>query len=503
MSDQVAPVPQNNFLPRWYSLLLIILPLFLLAGFLRVYNLDQTGYEVDEIVNFHVPQQINQMGYPTIKPESLEKNNPYLFHPPSLYYFFAEVFRVFGENLLVARVVNVIFSMISLLLLYFMLLRSVGGRKAAFLGLLLLGTDGWLVMTNRMNYIENIQFTFILLGLLLYQQGVQKKETNYWLFFGSGVILGLAISLKLIGGYVLLAIGLNYLLQRKHHLGHLILMIMAVTTLFDVMAYFYYLFGDIFLEQSVLGHFARVTGERTSRGMNFGIWQIVTVIWQRYWIYITTVLAFVIGGIVAAGKFFQQLIRRPQVDTFFLSWCLSGLTLAAVSSLKSPHYLMLWLIPVYLLLAEQLAKFFTGKRLLFLPIFMILILGLNFYTWQNRFLTPRTDVLRAASEYINQNLPADAVVMTEPYVGFLINQNYLREYRDNLTQTQLAKVLAKKKVNYAAFYYSSTVKMSDSKLIWNIYHACQEIKIFEGFKDGIYLCKIPENFDFELAAEGQ
>jgi len=483
----------------------IIVPVLVLGIFLRFFWIGGTTYEVDEVVNWQVPEMINTVGFPTIKPEAGEPYHLYTFHPPILYYVLAGWFRLVGSSILSARILNAAFSIVAMVMLFFFMLKS-NGRKAAVLLFFFVMTDGWIVMTNRMNYLENGQMIAIVAAMWAYWWATKSTGESLRRYALAGALFGLVLCLKVIGGYIFLAVLIAFVLSRGKHLkGHCVLFTSAALVFLAYTGIMYANFGQMYLEQAFLVHFKRIVGTRESRGMNFGVMEILQVIVERYWIYGMTVLALLAGGLLVAGYFLKNLRQREFENIVWYSWGLSGLLVAALSSLKSPHYLMLWVIPLYAVISIKGAQWAKGVRLAYVPVLLLVVLGFNLFTWNTRFISHRGDAVRDSAAFIAESLPADAVVVTEPYIGFLIPQGYVREYRSDVDENYLKRVFVEKGVDYLAVYTSSTVRVSDSELLTRLVETCHNPINFKGFKDNVMVCKIdPQTFaEMKMEVEKQ
>jgi hypothetical protein len=247
----------------------------------------------------------------------------------------------------------------------------------------------------------------------------------------------------------------------------------------------YFSFGLLYLQAQVV-EFARLFGITSARGLNFGLSEVISVIADRYWIYITTVIAIVLGWPLAAWRYIQSLIKRTATayDTVVISWAVGAAVFAVASQLKSPHYMVLWLIPLYVFLAGEVGHWFRGKRLANVWILVIFFLAASIFTWNIRFMVSYDDSLRDSANYINTNLPPNAVIGTESYLAELFNQQYT-------AIEQLNTIDKVEKNDYLAIYTSSTASISSlSPIIQDWQQYCWPLQTFTGFKDQVTLCKV-------------
>src|SRR5207302_5505197 len=105
------------------------------------------------------------------------------------------------------------------------------------------------------------------------------------------------------------------------------------------------------------------------------------------------------------------------------SWATGGILFALGISLKSPHYIILWIVPLYLVLAWEIDEVFQNRRLptrlsgvsyrkqvLGLLLCVILLAG-DIFAFRARFLYVPGDSLQEVDAYINKTLPPTAVVL--------------------------------------------------------------------------------------------
>ncbi len=463
-------------------LLVLLIFIFALGTFFRVYNLNKTGLEVDESTNYDIATSMYKLGYPSTKPEFDASRQIFLFHPFFGYWLMAAWFKVAGgPSLLSARIFNVMVSLIVLMLI-FAFVNSIASRKTALLATLFVALDGWIVMINRMNYLENVQLILIIAGVWIFWKAIDWGD-KIWPYIAAGIALGIAISFKHIGVYLVLAVIANWLLMRKHHRGHLITLLTIVAIVAAYVGLLYWYCGQNFISQQVV-QFDRLFGFIGSRGLNYGPVETAKLIVQRYWIYITTVIALVLGWPFVIWRYIQNFFRKGRdTDTVVLSWALAGFLFAVGSRLKATHYLILWLVPLFIFLAIEIMNRAKGKWLILVVIVAVLFLVASIFTWNYRFVQVKGDTLRNTAKYINAKLPPMAIVATDEYVAALIKQPYMRI--DTVTAKRLEQA------DYLAIYQSSSETIKDLPNIIQMEDKyCEPIARFTGFKDNIELCKI-------------
>lgn len=458
---------------------------------LRLFAAFLAGVEVDEPIYQYTAAYTEQRGFPAIRATFGQPTVPFLYHPPFFSFLLAGWYHLLGTNsLFAARVLSTITSLIMLVLLY-SFVRVASSKSVALLALLLVGSDIWIVFTNQAVYIENSQMVLIILAMWAYWAAIHTEVTKgIWYvlrYLLAGLLVGAVITYKQIGVFLVLVILINLAFQRKHWLAHLYLFFVAATVVVSYGAYMHLAFGSLF-DTETLTQLRRTLGSRASPGLNYGPLTALSAVASTYWVFLTTILALVGGSVLVAVRTIQHLTgRRKQRDTLFLSWALGGVLFGVSIALKSPHYLILWLIPLYIVISSELVRGYKSLPILHqkrvMPAFMILLLMVNIWSFQARFLHLPGDTLFQADSYINATLPSTAVVATENYIGVDITRPYV-----NIAVLTTPKKLFYSGATYAAFYWSETQPLPAT--LGDINHFCIPLKTFNGFKDHVEVCQI-------------
>jgi len=500
---------------------LCVLPLVIfiltLGSFLRVYELDKTGMEVDESTNLavsmsiynnpsimriymeqtrmevsnnhatNVYMMIYDVGYPSTKAEYDGTQHIYLYHPLVYFALMAGWFKLVGPGILAARELNVVVSIIALLLVFMIMLRR--GKGTALLALLFITFDAWIIITNRMNYIENMQLVLILIGIWLFGRALRFSSSGPLPYVYAGIAIALAIIFKHIGVFLIIAIVANWLISRKNTRGHIITLLTIAVSVAVYVGIMFLIYGPNYITQQVW-QFNRLLGVTGSRGMNFSVGTMIKVILDRYWIFVTTVLAIVVGWPLVIWDYLKSLVKNNvnEEDGLIISWALAGCVFAVCSQLKGPHYLILWLVPTYIFMAGKIVNWFKGRSLPWISVIAVTFVVINLLTWNYRVQVQQGDTLRESANYISTNLPQDSVVVTEQFLGTLIDQQYLR-----IDQATTEKLM---KADYLAIYASSTQTIDDlPAIIQGWFYYCRPVlAVFKGFKDDVVICKINHDF---------
>src|SRR5260221_6364267 len=382
---------QHSAIQEW-----VIVGLFLaLALLVRLYAAFHTGLEVDEPIYRNAAALALRYGYPSLRPAYHHPVIPFLYHPPFFLFLLADWFKLWGStSYLTGRMFSVIISLIMLLLLY-VFTRQVLGRKVVLLALVLVGSDVWIIFTNKAIYLENSLMILIILAIWVYWRATHTSplsRSRYLVWYAlARLLVGCVIIYKQIGGFIVLVILLNLLLQRKHWLGHAVLYALMLLVVAGYGVGMHLAFGTLY-DTAMLDQLHRTLGEKAAPGLNDSVLAALQAIWSRYWIFLVTIVVLLGGSAITLIRYLQGMFRRRSLSQpVIVSWALGGVLFPLGISLKSPHYMILWIVPLYLMLAlagedmfrhrqyrGRLADFFRRKQVLGLLLCLLLLAGDSF-----------------------------------------------------------------------------------------------------------------------------
>lgn len=460
--------------------------LLVIAALLRFYEIrTRPGFEWDEPLYEAIARNVVKYGYPTLQVEEGKPWNPNLFHPPFDHYLKGYWFEITGlTGIGQARILAAIESLILLLLTY-LLVRYLAGRETSILALLLISSDGWLIYTNRLNLLENAMMPIGVAGLCLYALAFKKDRVRYYVL--AGVILALAAIYKHTGLYFLLVPILTWLLTRKAGEHHLVLFLVATNLiLFYIAGMSYFFEGDYWFQTLV--QVRRALGMVSSRGLTYGLPEVVQALNNGYWIFFVTIACLILGFAMVMIRFIQYFIRRQlHGNPILLNWSFAAILLLALVALKSPQYWIVMLVPLYAFLASELKQFFLRCRTALWAIlsFVIVILGLNMTTWYFLIVHQANNALLETYNYASQFIPENARVLTEECIGIQLKQIYynIQVHRD-------AEDLKRIKPNFVILYYSTTAKPPVSPGLNTLLQQSTLLREFSGFKEKIMIYKV-------------
>ncbi len=460
-----------------------------------------TGIEVDEPIYRFAAAYAAQYGFPAVRAAVGQPTIPFLYHPPFSLLILGEWFRIWhSTSYFTGRLFSVCISTLMLALLYLFVRRKIGLTEAV-LALLFTGSDGWIIFSNQGIYIENSQLILIILAVWAYWWAAEaestcwKQVTGRYLF--AGMVVGCVLIYKQIGGFIILSILANWLFRRRHHLGHLLLFIVAGSILIGYFLVMHLSFGTLF-DNATFVQIERTLWNRSSSGLTYSPWLALQAIGDHYFIFLSTIVVLVSGSTIAIIRSVQHLFKKRQGNTIVLSWALGGVIFALSISLKSPHYMILWLVPLYLLIIQEGCRWMRRRlailqRITWLALIASLLIFINLWSYQARFLHVPGNTLTAADAYINANISATATVITEDYIGVDIRPQYV-----NINFVQTPQAVFQSRADYIALYWSTTEPIPAS--LGNIASYCTPMAILSGFKDHIEVCHVDRHVLSKLYA---
>ena len=508
----------KNSLSEW----VMVTHLLVLAFLVRFYAALHTGIEVDEpiyrdaaamvlahiqalpdsLINNPMKQDTSTIallyGYPSIRPAYLHPTIPFLYHPPFYLWLLAEWFKLWGSSSYFTGRISSVFTSLILLLSLYLFVKDISNKKVAFLTLFLVGYDPWIIFTNQAIYLENSLTLFSLFAIWTYWRATcipaaERLLSLRW-YALTGLLAGWVIIYKQIGGYIVLVFLLNLLIQRKQWLGHIVLGATIGGVVLCYVLSMHSIFGQLY-DAATLDQLHRTIGTKAAPGLNDSVTLALQTAWNQYWMFLVTIVALIGGSVLVFIRYVREVLQRGSLPyhSALISWALGGIIFALAISLKSPHYLILWLIPLYIFLAHEIAqcwrirpniqwKLQIARLILSLLLLLSASIG-DIWGFQARFTHVPGDTLLQTDAYINNTLPSTALVDTQNYVGVDIVPPFL-----DITLVNTPQLILRDQVTYMALYWSSTQPVSPT--LGPVSRYCLPLHKFTGFKDFVEVCKI-------------
>jgi 4-amino-4-deoxy-L-arabinose transferase-like glycosyltransferase len=229
-------------------LLLVFGSALVIGTTIRLWYLSKApAWQLDEPVYYRISANL-QKG--VLSEHSLYgvPREPFLYQPPFYFLMLARWFDLVGASILHARVLGVALTALMQVAL-FRLLWKIHGLRLAVFAVVPVIFDAWLLYIERVSYIENALMLLIVIALLLYQRALERPS---WQRFAlAGLAVGCAVIFKQTGAYVLVAVLVMWLITRRDHRGHIVLIavaagviatyLIAMTSIYDTAGHSYFL----------------------------------------------------------------------------------------------------------------------------------------------------------------------------------------------------------------------------------------------------------------------
>lgn len=390
---------------------------------------SRPGWQYDEGVYLNVASNLLQHGTINEHITYGASWSPDLYQPPYYFLLLSRWFFLTGPGIYHARILGVLFSLGTLILLWRLLTR-LHRPQAALFAMLPIVFDGWLMYVQRVSYMENLLLMLVTAGMLLYQRALEKPE--WWRFIAAGIVLGFAVAVKYTGVSALAAILLCWLILHRSHGGHLLILSSALTTLAGctlLEASWFDVAGQDWWVQDTLVQVRRVLGIQSSGGTLTSPTVGLHLLLAQYDVFIASFA-------VAAITFLMMLRRlwtcyrarnwQPVADNALLwSWMVSGVAIFGVSSLKYTQYFALILVPIYAWFWTEAWHWRWNWRFLRILVTVAILAGMG--SFYERIASRYDNVFADVQAYAATSIPSNAVVVADEAIGDLIQQPYCQE----------------------------------------------------------------------------
>jgi 4-amino-4-deoxy-L-arabinose transferase-like glycosyltransferase len=411
---------------RRYALALVFTVVLAAGVAVRFWHLGVSpGWQWDEAIYLRVGQSV-QAGVLQEHPVFGAPWVPFLYQPPLYFVLLARWFDAVGASMYHARVLGVAATTVMLALLYRLLVK-IHGSRTALVAMIPVVFDGWLMYIERASYIENVLMVIIVAALLLYQRALDRPA--WYNFVLAGIGIGCAASFKQTGAYVLASALLCWLIIRREHRGHLLMLgvalaviivyLVAMVRMYDVPGHPWY------LDQSLV-QVRRVLGLQSSGGTLTSPAKLLHLLVAQYKYFVPSFLIAVIALLAGLRRLLQCYRARnwlpARSNALLFSWFSAGVVVFGFSSLKFPQYFALILIPGYCYLWTELstsgwpAVLRTGA-----PVAAALAGLASLFLVLPAF---QANPLKQVQQYAAASIPAQSVVVTEESIGDLIQQRW-------------------------------------------------------------------------------
>jgi len=277
------------------------------------------------------------------------------FYPPLFDSVAALSFSVLGVGLFSARLVSVLFSVLSLWVV-FEFTSEMYGKKAGLLSTVLLGIMPGYFWMSRMALLETTLLFFFTLALLFFYRWLQNKQTKYIFLCGLAVGFGILTKYQMIVTLLIIAVSIVFLArgQLKSAFSRFALLIatsLAVVVPWIVVAYQVY--ASKILEEWLYALQVGNPEKFAYSGRYLApIFYLIEMVWPYEIVHPISI--FLYGTGLTGLVFFALRHNRP--DRYMLIWFLSTFVFFTLITNKEWRY-VLPLFPVLAIAATILVLF--------------------------------------------------------------------------------------------------------------------------------------------------
>lgn len=475
--------------PAWHFAILGLM--LALGAVMRFWQIgSRPGWDWDEPVYANIIGNEAVHHTITLKEQWGVNSSPWLFHPPFHFLIAGEWFRLTGVGVTQARVWGASMAMVAILLLYFALRRMTSSQLAlAACGLLLI--DGWMVYAARVSSIENSLMVLILLAIWFYWRAMQAPTRTK--FVAAGVLVGMAVIYKFTGAYLLVAVGINWLIQRDKKLGRRHLQMigacLAVVAIYlGVMTVVYWKGGIDWFWMDNGVQVGRTLALNGSRGSFSTFGALISPLFHQYWVFVGTIIAVAASMVLVGVRLVQCLKARSwqpvRANSVLFAWVTASIISFGSIGLKFPTYFQLLLVPMYVYLVAELGpKFGQGGRrrrmVMCAAVVVLVALGALAFNW--RIVDQTSNAMGQTLAYARTNIPQNAIVVGEQPIGVMIPQQYCDLYRTAACQSR---------AGYIITYRSDQHPIPTNTALAQLLAHAQQVAQYRDFKQTITIWRI-------------
>jgi hypothetical protein len=454
------------------------------AWLLRFRPLGRPGYDVDELVYSAVAGNWVNYGYLGLKPEYIETGpRPYGSHPlfmfwPLIGWYKARYYLGIepATGIEAERALSAWASLVTIGLVW-LVLRSTLRPVMAVMAAGWLAVDGWVVFTNRVGWVENIQMPIGILALWLTGQAARRVEsyrTNHrrlplgWLL-AAGFGLGFVLVFKHVGVCFTLA-GLLYLAIGRAGLKALAIVCSTIAACIGGYVWLMvHWIGTGYLRDTY-NQFLRVTGIVPSPGSINNTSDVVGALLSNYSIYLVSLGILAVAGAMAGWRLIQFVVpplryiggyqqnTLPIWRVHGLVWCWTICTYGVflVGRLKLPHYLILLIVPAVCYIAAELNYWIARPvkqrwRQMVAIGLTVAVVASGLWSGTVRYVVNRDNAVKAAITWMNQQVPLDRLVLTDEFIGNMITK----------TEERIGKIIALTHTKSASWWIENRYSFLD------------------------------------------
>lgn len=303
--------------------LIILITVFVLAVFLRFWNLTSNDlYSDDALYSFRALGWFDYLGGGQTTPVQWFDQIPWWGHlsfhdaPPLVFAIQNLFFKIFGPNAWGARLPFALAGAGTVFLLY-CLVKKNKGRIFALLAAFLLGISSYAVWASRVGYLEGVEVFFIVLSIFFFSRYVGKNN-KYGLFY-FGLASALAILCKYTAIFLIPAAIIYFLIWQRNVFRKKeiwLALLLFILVLSPVIIYNFNVFQarghfDAALS-SMVGMHPEDFKAISSRGLSFNFGRSIMSFWET--LFTTASLPVVILTIISLFYLLVKIIKKQGDD---------------------------------------------------------------------------------------------------------------------------------------------------------------------------------------------
>ncbi|MBX3062408.1 MAG: glycosyltransferase family 39 protein [Anaerolineae bacterium] len=454
---------------------------------IRLGMMTRTPWEWDEPVYTQISQGVLAHGYPTIRADPNAVQGPYLFHPPFHFFLMAGWYQLIGDqSILAGRLLSVLIGTLVVAMTMLLVYTTTHHLPATAIAGILIGIDGWFTFSSSLVKLDSTALLLGLIGMYFLHQAQQRKHFVWGVL--AGLFIGGAVIYKHVAIIFVVAAIIHWLLVRQQHMRHALVLTVSMIVVISYVLLMVLTWGNTYIQQST-NQLRRSTGENTSRGLNYGITETVSALYNTYWAFAGTLIIVGCGGLLAL----QAAVRpkaQPQIPTVLVSWCLAaGASLAAVQ-LRNPHYLVYLIVPASCIVAIALVNglFAISQRVVRVSMAaLIAFTGLHLLTLSLRAVVfDQTNAFLETQKYIMGNITTTATILSEEPICALV-PNPCYRFGVNASEARVKSA----NPQYVVTYTSLTQGPPQTPAILGLIENGAPIFTTKGWKENIVVLRVP------------
>ncbi len=350
---------------RFYAIIVFLLLLFTAFRFIYI-NADAPGditfsaaTFTDE--GFKTYAARNKVVFGNWKWSPDEQYESWLKKSPLSTWTYVKAFQLFGANIFSIRLISVLYSAATMLLLFVFLLRRFD-RKTALLGLILFGSNYFSIIYNRMGFFETHLNFYLMLAVLGIAEAFSANNKIILritsLVLGSfSIFMAFNIKVSFIVAFIAMLPALILMLVSKRDTAGLqlnrlfVIITSGIAFIYITLAYLGPLTKKIQLlfNKKVFGSFVIKTFDPVHVAFGKAFHQEFIIVQP---------IVFLLGLFFARYTFYSFIIKRQQkiTDLFLSSWLLFGFLILNLMSYHPARYFHMLTIPIVALAARMLLQ---------------------------------------------------------------------------------------------------------------------------------------------------